>query len=190
MSSQETNANPNPNNTDLPKKTLILFGSKYGTTEEIAHTIAKGLSRNTNTNYDPSTSDSVVLANFKKLGPVKSKIHEFERIILGAPIYAGRSPGYIARFVDKYEHQLRIAEVHLFIICSARGEEARVNLEQAFTPWILAHAKSKNTFGGRIILDKLKSMDSFLIKRAANVLEDVDTIDHKAIELFIESLNS
>lgn len=95
------------------KKVLILYGSKYGTTEDIAKEIAKELKSN---NINPN------LLKLNKKDPDKfPKIEEYNGILVGSGIYMNNWIKSMRKFFELKNTELNndMIKFGLFISCGA-----------------------------------------------------------------------
>ena len=84
-------------------KTLVVYTSKYGATEECAKQIDKGL------------EGQVERINLLEGQPKDLK--SFDKVILGTPIYAGNMSKEIKNFYETHKEELAHKKVGLFISC-------------------------------------------------------------------------
>jgi menaquinone-dependent protoporphyrinogen IX oxidase len=87
-------------------KIAIIYCSKYGTTEKVCHAICKMVGK-------ANEVDLFDLKNQKKLD-----VHEYDAIVLGSSVYAGKPRKQMVEFCKNNEEQLlskRAAEKYEFI---------------------------------------------------------------------------
>ncbi|HOT07667.1 MAG TPA: flavodoxin domain-containing protein [Methanotrichaceae archaeon] len=143
-------------------RTLVVYDSKYGSTEETARQLALILGPARSVRVDQFVSD-----------PGK-----FELVILGGPIYKGVISPAIWNFVRDNLDWLKGRHVALFCTCLSQ-EDGEVNLERirsVIGPSVLL----QRTLGGRMLIEKLDGkdllgMESFC-KRKGYAFQDIDTL--------------
>ncbi len=135
-------------------KCLVVFGSKYGSTAEVAQAIADGLG-----------ADSADAASQPDVG-------SYDVIVIGSPIYAGDYLNSVVRFIRKNKNSLERLKIAAFITAAAdmqldpglTGEED----EQLYTQQDYADGLANMTggtvlaargFGGRLVPDQLDERD-------------------------------
>ncbi len=148
-------------------KTLIAYASKYGAAADVAERVR-------------ACVGGAVAIDLKRTPDVNPA--EYDAVVIGGPIYAGRIAGAVTTFCDRNRDALLARPVHIFITCLYTGEKAEAQLNECFPPWLVAHARAKIAVGGRIAFDRLKFFDRLIIKKVAGISADVDQIDHSAID--------
>ena len=148
-------------------RTLIVYVSRYGTTEECARLLSASL---------PGESALCDLRSRRK-----PDFDGFDTIVIGGPIYAGKIRREITVFCEKFRTEIERRKAGLFICCLYDGEKAQQELHEAFPPWLNAHATAKRAFGGAIKMAKLNLMDRFLIRKIARSRTDIDAVKPERI---------
>ena len=127
------------------QKTLIIYESKYGTTEKIAKYL------------------SLVLgpAKYCKTSEFKDEFKDFDLILLGSPIYSGKIVPKIIDFIEKNINWLKTKKIALFCTCISTkdGNENLTKLEK-----ILGKVITKRALGGILKHNKLDEEDSQALK--------------------------
>jgi menaquinone-dependent protoporphyrinogen oxidase len=77
----------------------------------------------------------------------------------------------------------------LYLCCLHEGEKAEAQLEEAFPPWLSAHAEKRAVLGGVVRLKALKTLDRFIVTKLAGVTSDVERLDRDRIADFARSLS-
>ena len=124
-------------------KILVTVASKHGATEEIGETIA-GVLRDAGLAVQTRPPDDVVA------------LDDFDAVILGSAVYAGRWVESARRFSERHHAELRIKPVWLF--SSGPIGEPLAPLEESADGVRLARdldARDHTTFAGRIDPDAL-----------------------------------
>ena len=127
------------------QKTLIIYESKYGTTEKIAKYL------------------SLVLgpAKYCKTSEFKDEYMDFDLILIGSPIYSGKIVPKIADFIEKNINRLKTKKIALFCTCISTkdGNENLTKIEK-----ILGKVITKRALGGILKHNKLDEEDSQALK--------------------------
>lgn len=132
-------------------KTAIVYTSKYGFTEGIVKELAKKLNL--------EEQDCI---NLRK-APT-ADISNYQRVIIGGPIYMGMMHKELRKFRTNNEKLLLEKELILFITCGAKGKEAEEQLRNNMGDSIWNHAKKKAYLGGKVNIDRLSPMHKFIMK--------------------------
>ncbi|MBN2636080.1 MAG: flavodoxin domain-containing protein [Prolixibacteraceae bacterium] len=156
-------------------KTLIAYCSNHGCTGKTAIELKENLGH------------EVELCNLKKDNV--PNLNEFDRIIIGGSIHAGKIQKKISHFCNKNIQQLLGKEIGLFICCMEEGKSAQRELETAFPKELFDSAKASAYFGGEFNLQKMNFIEKAIVKKVANIEESISKIDHLAILKFSERMN-
>ncbi|MCD6205455.1 MAG: flavodoxin domain-containing protein [Candidatus Marinimicrobia bacterium] len=153
-------------------KTLILYASKHGCAKKAAEKIAEALGNDTDVN------------NVRNISRID--IDDYDKVIIGGSIHAGRIQGQIKSFTRKNMNQLLEKTLGLFIChMEADKDKAMKELSDNFPEPLMKHATAKGLFGGEFDFDKMNFLEKFIIKKIANVNESVSSINEDNIENFI-----
>ena len=154
-------------------KTLIVFATGKGTTEKCANLLAEKLT---------ATKEIV---NLKKGFPA-----DYDTIVIGGSIHAGKIQGIVHKFIDSNRETLMKKRVGLFLCCL---EEVEAELDKYFTisfPQDLRdHAFTKGFFGGELVFSSLNPLIRFMMKKIAKTDQDIHRIYEDAIDRFAEIIN-
>lgn len=150
-------------------KTAIIYYSKHGTTERVAHLIGEQLDNEV---------DYISLKERSKLD-----IGTYDRIILGTSIYAGTSSRKVTQFCHKNQPLLEQKVIGLFICCmNKEQEEAEMN--KAFPKFLQRLTIPKAILGGEFQFDKMNFIERFLTKKIAKTNSSVSRLRYDAIRKF------
>jgi menaquinone-dependent protoporphyrinogen oxidase len=152
----------------------VFYASRYGSTAEVARIIADRLTGNV---------DVVSLAGTESIDPEST-----DAIVIGTPVFAGRMPRVVRRFIDRNRHALTRLPVVLFVTCLYTGDRAAAQLADNVPGWLVAHATPAHYVGGRVRLDQLRWLDRVVLQRSGVLSGDVDTISREAIEKVVEDV--
>lgn len=156
-------------------KTLIAYCSHHGCTEKTAIELKQNL------------GTKVDLCNLKK--DIVSDLNEFDRIIIGGSIHAGRIQKRVKDFCDRNLQLLLEKEIGLFICCMEEGETAQHELQQSFPEALLMAAKAKDCFGGEFNFQKMNFLEKMIVKKIAHVKESTSNVDHSKIQNFSKKMD-
>jgi menaquinone-dependent protoporphyrinogen IX oxidase/uncharacterized protein YhbP (UPF0306 family) len=141
------------------QKTLIIYETKYGSTEKVAKYL------------------SLVLgpAHYCKTAEFEADYKDFDFIVLGSPIYSGKILQKVSDFMEDNQDWLKSKKVALFCTCISPedGDEKLTEIEA-----ILGNIISKRTLGGILKLENLDPDDVKALKIFSEMvgfpLKDVD----------------
>ncbi|MGM0508138.1 MAG: flavodoxin domain-containing protein [Fusobacteriota bacterium] len=155
-------------------KIIILYATKYGTTEKAASFLKKQL---------PSNTDIINLTNYKK----NINLEDYDLIIVGGSIYGGKIQKSISNFSIKNKSQLLDKKLALFLCC---GNEKELNTQfnNSFDKDLLDHAFKKEYFGYGYNFKKMNFFFKFIVKKMANIQKSTYNIKYKNIEKFSQNI--
>ncbi|WP_374166568.1 flavodoxin domain-containing protein [Arcticibacter sp. MXS-1] len=149
-------------------KTAIVYCSKNGSTEKVAKLIGYRLE-----DYETGYFDLMKCPN--------PDIRDYDRVIIGGPIYFGMIQNPVKVFCKQNEKLLLDKELGLFICCILKGQED-VQFESAFSTKLRNHSKARAFLGGELMFEKLNFFEKLMVwKVAESPLEfhiDVDAVDN------------
>ena len=155
-------------------KTLILYATKYGAAEEIAHRIAKRI------------PDSIS-HNLKNAGiPPLTK---FDCVVVGGSLYAGMLRKEAKTFISENEAALAMKKFGLFQSGMTPNEaEYEAYFKANFSENVLKCAIVKMFLGGIFDPAKANGFERFIYKIAAKQKDYANTISNEKIEEFVRAL--
>lgn len=156
-------------------KTLILYATKYGTTEKCAKILSELL------------KGEVDLINLNKVKHVD--LSQYNRVIIGGSVYMGKIHKEIAEFCSNHAGALKDIKLGLFICCMREGEVAETELNEAFPEELLTRASAKDYFGGEFVLKKMGFMDRLIVKKVSKIDNDVSNLSSEKIYRFAQALS-
>lgn len=154
-------------------KTAIIYYSKHGTTERVAHLIGDEL--NNEVDY------------FSLKECPNPNIRTYERIILGTAIYAGTPSRKVTQFCLKNQPLLEQKVIGLFICCMNKEQETE-ELNKAFPEYLQRLTIPKAVLGGEFQFDKLNFIERFLTEKIAKVNSSVASLRYDAITEFAKKV--
>lgn len=120
-------------------KTLILFASRYGATEEIAYMLKSAV------------GGDVTVCNVRDRGV---SLEGYDTVIIGSCVYMFKLDKHIKRFLRRNEKVLLQKKLGLYLCCyTTPGTEGY--LEHFFSPALLEHAAAKDILGGKMQYAKM-----------------------------------
>ncbi|NLJ82256.1 MAG: flavodoxin [Bacteroidales bacterium] len=155
-------------------KTAIIFSSKHGTTAKVAEMLAEQLKL-----------DEIKLFNLQHKNEVN--LQEFEAVILGTAIYAGRPMKKTKRFIRRNLKTLKTKKIGLFICGMDPGKEKQAEeMRASFPDVLLNHATTKYYLGGEFIFEDLSFFERFIVKKVSKVNKSISLIHHENIKKFVK----
>ncbi len=127
-------------------KTLIVYFSKYGTTQECVNLLLKEL----NGDVESCNIDNG-----------KISIDSFDTIIIGSPVYIGHVNKKITKFIANNKTRLMEKKLALFVSCLTPSYKKDF-YEDLFDKDIINHAICYESFGGKLPTNA-KGFDKFVI---------------------------
>lgn len=155
-------------------KTLIIYASKTGTTEECAKEINRQL------------KDSKMVNILKQ----NEDINKYDLIVVGTPIRMGMIDKKIKNFLSRNIEILKSKKVAYFICCGF-NENWKNYYEQNIPKDLLDSAIIYDTFGGVMDIQKQKGFDKFITKIVSKNIDKNKEIKilYENIDRFIKALN-
>ncbi len=153
-------------------KALILYGTRKGCTRGCAEMVREQIGGGDV--VDVKKSRSVNLAGY-------------DLIVLGSSIRMDKIHVEVSRFVKENLSILLGKRVGLFI-CS--GDDKTDHIGNNYPRALVDHAAAKAQFGGQIRLEEFGPVMRFMLKKAANVMENYDRLRPDVIAEFSKVLRS
>jgi menaquinone-dependent protoporphyrinogen oxidase len=139
--------------------TLIVYGSKYGTTKKCAEMLQKEL------------EGDVQLVNIREKNDID--IRKYETVIIGSPVYLGEIDKGIKKFCYQNIERLRDKNIGLFICCM-NPQESEKQIKQNFPKPLLDRAMVREDFGGEFLMEKMSLAERWAIRAVAKTLARKD----------------
>jgi menaquinone-dependent protoporphyrinogen oxidase len=155
-------------------KTLIVFASKHGCAGKAADKLGEAFGEGTKVSE---------IRNITKID-----LTDFDRIIVGGSIRAGRIQRDVKKFTQKYLTQLLEKKLGLFICCMEEGERAEKEFAAAFPKQLIEHATAKGFFGGEFDFEKMNFVERLIVKEVAHITESVFNFKEDNVTNFISEL--
>lgn len=168
--------------------TLIVYASKHGSAERCAVLLSEKLS---------GTTELYNLKNGK--GP---ELSQYDRIIIGGSIYAGRIQKEVSEFCIGKTSELMNKKLGLYICCMNKSA-SETQLKDAFPQELFNNAAAKESFGGEFKFRDMSFIEKTITKMISKVLrkedpsipeldmkKDLSLLSQEKIDKFIEVMNS
>lgn len=157
--------------------TAIVYSSKYGFTKHMAQTLSQKLKPN----------DSVTLISLREES--NPDITTFDKVIIGAAIYGGKSGKEVKTFCKQNHDQLITKKIGLFVCGmeeSIQGKE--LEMKRAFPDRLNNHATAHAFLGGSFQFEKMNLIERIVVRHVAKVKASVTTTHHDEIDRFVERM--
>ena len=152
----------------------ILYATRYGSTRDVAELLAGRLAKD------------VRLYDLADRAPVD--LSDVSVVVIGSPVFSGRVPGAVRRFVAGARELLARRAVVLYMTSLYSGARAEAQLVDNYPAWLVAQSRANHFVGGRIRLAELRRIDSLVLRRVGLVSDDIDTISDSSIDELISSV--
>jgi menaquinone-dependent protoporphyrinogen oxidase len=130
--------------------TLIVYTSKTGTTEKCAKKLSESL------------GNDVRLIDLKNAN--KEILDNYDSIILGGHIRAGKAPSKLKKFIEKHPEIMK-KKLGIFLCFADVSEKLDDYLSKNFSEQFLKNCNIKGHFGGEFHFDRMNFMIRKIIKK-------------------------
>jgi menaquinone-dependent protoporphyrinogen IX oxidase len=154
-------------------KTLVVYDTKHGATEEVARRIAAAIRE---------WGSEAELLDLRKKGAEKIPLSGFSAVALGGPFYMGRWSKRAAAFAAAREAELANKSFALFSL--GTDEKLGAAAAKAALPPSLAAKALSAHFGGRVDFARLGGFERFTVKVVTGKAEGSSTLDLEAASAF------
>jgi len=155
-------------------KTLIIYATTHGCTQSCAEKLKTQL------------AGEVDLVNLKDSDEIR--VDDYDRVMVGGSIHAGRIQGRVVRFCTKNLSTLLKKKTGLFLCCMEKGEKAKKQFEDAFPAELRRHASASGLFGGGFDFTRMNWIEKAIIKKVSHVTESISNMDEEAITRFAREM--
>ncbi|MGX6979798.1 flavodoxin domain-containing protein [Vagococcus elongatus] len=156
-------------------KSLIIYSSKYGFTEECVTYLAD------NFKHD------VTVVNINTTS--KIDYDEFNWVIIGSPVYVGKTNKKIKVFLEENTDKLATKNLALFVCCMIPGD-AEKYIQDGFPKKIYDSAKYRTNFGGKLQPDKLNFFERKLTEIVSKKVDIQPEMLYQNMDKLIEFIDS
>jgi menaquinone-dependent protoporphyrinogen oxidase len=157
-------------------KTLIIFASKHGCTENCSHLLKDKL------------NGEVKIVDIKKVSI--PEMTEFDNIIVGGSIYMGRIQKGINNFCLVNSSTLLNKKLGFFTCGMSENDIAEKQIKTSFPEELLTNAVAKAHFGGEFIFKKMNFFERFIVKKISKINKDISKISKENINKFAQLINN
>ncbi len=157
-------------------KTLIVYGTKYGSTERCAAMLSEQL------------NGKVELFDLKAVKDVD--LSQYDRVVIGGSMYMGKIQKEVSGFCSKNLNTLKDKKLGFYICCMREGDLAEKQLYESFPQELLTNSIACEHFGGEFIFNKMSFIDRLIVKKVSKVDKDTSNISEDKISKFAKSINS
>lgn len=158
-------------------KSIIIYATKYGSTEEAANRIKTELGADTQ------------LCNIQKESiPV---LDAYDTVILGGSVYIGMIQKQIKEYCNSHLSELLDKKVGLFLCAGEQKEDAQLKeIQTNFPETLFQHAAAKEVLGYAFPFEKMKFLDKLVMKKMKG--DSVSTAEYydDRISRFVRSLKA
>lgn len=155
--------------------TLIVYGTKHGTTEKCAKILKEKLNGETE------------LKNLKNSCNID--LDYYDKVIIGGSLYIGQIQKEIKEFCEANLNSLLNKKVGLFICCMRDGDIARDEINTSFPKELIDVAIVKDYFGGEFIFKNLGFFEKIIVKKVSKIDKDTSNIRENNITEFALAMN-
>lgn len=155
--------------------TLIAYATKYGFTKACADMLAKKLDEK---------------ADICDLSSNRPNLAQYDKVIIGGSIYAGRIRKSTVRFCTENINTLKSKKLGLFICGMADGDGIRKQLESSFPRELLSAAVAKESFGGEYDLNKMNFLERFIIRKISGSDKNQSRIMEENMTRFADQMKN
>lgn len=150
-------------------KTIILYSSKYGSTEDCAKALKSKLE---------GESELVNLKNARR-----TDFQQYDWVIIGGSIYAGKIQKEVKKFCEGNIESLLTKNIAVFMCCIT-AEQVNDFFIRNFPAELLAHAAQTVNFGGELRQEKM----GFLFRKLTVMIEKSGPVKSGILSENIDSL--
>lgn len=154
---------------------LIAYATKYGFTKACAEMLAK--------KFDEKIDICDLSSN-------RPNLSQYDKVIIGGSIYAGRIRKPMARFCSENINTLKGKKLGIFICGMADGDDARKQLESSFPRELLSAALVKESFGGEYDFNKMNFLERLIIKKISGSDKNQSRIIEENMTNFVNKMKN
>ncbi|OJF92406.1 flavodoxin domain-containing protein [Alkalibacterium sp. 20] len=157
-------------------RTLIVYATKYGSTEKFAHLLGDKL------------HDDVDYLEVKS--SVNKDLIHFDTIIIGGPIYMGQIRKDITSFCEDHLEMLKSKRLGLFV-CGMQNEDViKDELQSSFPSELIQQASVTAHFGGQFQFEDMSFFDKAITKKIVKISSDYSDVREETIKAFAQTMNT
>lgn len=138
------------------EKIALIYGTRYGTTEDTAQWIAKGMD-----------TDNVDVLNIENIN-FDETVQKYDKFIIGSGIWIDGAHKLLMNLLSEHTTVMESKLIASFIVCGTTGEDesGKGRIEGYFKRFhkpLSVKPKMQKHFGGRMIIEKLNEKDRKLL---------------------------
>jgi menaquinone-dependent protoporphyrinogen oxidase len=156
-------------------KALILFATRYGTTQRCAELLGASL-RNMGHEID--------IIDLKKIRSIE--LGPYDAVAVGGSFLMFRMNPLVKRFIDKNLAKLLKMKTGIFM-CGA-DEDWEKEIKKGFPEKLLEKASAKGYFGYEMLWEKMSPMFRAMMQKGLGTKERVSRINRQNIEKFAKDM--
>ncbi len=157
--------------------TLIAYGTRYGSTEECFDILINELA-----------DKNVKIINLKT-AKEEVNLNDYEKIIIGGPINAGKLNKHVRKFAEKNVQALLNKKIGLFITHIEPEDSAVKYFNASFPLKLVEKAVVKSCFGGALYFERLSALERPILKMITKTSENFNHINKENIIEFAKKIN-
>lgn len=157
-------------------KAAIVYISNHGTTEKVANLIAEKLN-----------TKMVQVLNITE--NKKVSISEFDLIILGGSVHAGRLQGKMRKFIKDNMLDLLQKKVGIFLCCMNEPEE-KSEFNNAFPELLRNHSEYNAIVGGEFNFERMNFFERLIVRKVSGINNSISKLRFEEIEKLTEAINN
>jgi menaquinone-dependent protoporphyrinogen oxidase len=143
------------------EKIVLLYGTRYGATEDTAKWIAKGMG-----------SANVEVLNIETID-LNETVQRYDKFIIGSGIWIDGAHKRLMELLSTHKEQIQKKIIASFIVCGTTGEDeaGKLRIEGYFKRFhkpLDVKPKIQRYFGGRMTIEKLSEKDRKLLDNFYN----------------------
>lgn len=154
---------------------VILYASKHGTTEKVAHIIGDSL-------------QSLGVSYVNLLEEKYIDISQCKCVIIGGSIHMGKIQSEVKKFYEKNQLILQQKKTALFLSCMETGEKAQEQFNNAYPEWLRNQSKAKALTGYELIFEKMSFIEKKMVIKITGVSQTVSKINYDAINKLVAEI--
>ncbi len=137
------------------EKVALIFGTRYGATEDTAKWIVKGM------------GSDVDILNIESID-FKETLEKYDKFIIGSGIWIDGAHKRLMELLSIHKEQIEKKIIASFIVCGTKGEDdaGKARIEGYFKRFhkpLEIKPELKRHFGGRMIIKKLTKKDKIIL---------------------------
>lgn len=156
-------------------KNIIIYSTRYGSTEQAAKLLTKELG-----------GDCLLVNIMTENVP---SLDTFDTVILGGSVYIGKVQKKLTAFIEQNLKQLLSKKVGLYLCAGTpKPEERDKELREAFPPELITHAVAEDVLGYAFVFERMNFFDRLIMKKIKGDAVSISEYFDDRISLFAKKL--